>query len=520
MATERLSMRKTREILRQKWELGRSHREVAFSVGSSASTVAETVLRARTAGLDWAEVQRLSDDGLDQRLYRTTAKASSSTGAERAVPDCAYLHRERRKPGVTLELLHHEYLEQHANGYRYSQFCDIYRRWLSKRGLTMRQEHRAGEKLFVDYSGKKPSIVDGKTGERVEVELFVAVLGASNYTYAEATASQQSHDFIASHVRALQYIGGVPGALVPDQLKSGVTKACRYEPGIQRTYEELAQHYGTTVLPARPAKPRDKAKVETGVLVAQRWILARLRNQTFFSIDELNERIWELLEELNARTMRVYRVSRRALFEQLDAPALKPLPSERFVYGEWSWARVNIDYHVEVDGHYYSVHYSLVHQKLEARATATSVEVYVNGQRHTSHARSYQRGRHTTKPEHMPKAHQKQLEWTPSRIITWAGTVGPQTAALASAIIEERAHQEQGYRSCLGILRLGKRYGNERLEAACARAFAVGARSYRHVDSILNKGLDRLPLPATTEATTETRPPVEHENIRGRDYYN
>jgi len=515
MATERLSMRKTREILRQKWELGGSNREVALSVGTSASTVADALSRARAAALDWATVQGLGDDALEQRLYRTPPAAA---GTARPMPDCAYLHTERRKPGVTLELLHLEYLEQHPGGYQYTQFCEIYRRWAKQRGVTMRQEHRAGEKLFVDYSGKKPHIVDTKTGERVEVELFVAVLGASNFTYAEATATQQSYDWIASHVRALTYIGGVPGALVPDQLKSGVAKSCRYEPGIQRTYEEMAQHYGTTVLPARPAKSRDKAKVEVGVQIVQRWILARLRNQTFFSLEALNERIAELLEELNARTMRVYRASRRELFDKLDAPALKPLPSERFVYGAWSWAKVNLDYHVEVDGHYYSVDHGLIHEKLEVRTTATTVELFFDGKRHTSHARSYERGRHTTKPEHMPKAHQKHLEWTPTRIINWAATVGPKTAELARAIIEERRHPEQGYRSCLGIMRLGKRYGDERLEAACARALAASARSYRHVDSILKKGLDRISATDSPDATE--RPPVAHENIRGRDYYN
>ena len=515
MATERLSMRKTREILRQKWELKRSNREVAFSVGSSPSTVSETVSRADAAELDWSAVQHLGDEELEQRLYH---RPPAPTG-ERAQPDCVYLHTERHKPGVTLELLHLEYLEKHPSGYRYSQFCEIYRQWLRQRRLSMRQEHRAGEKLFVDYSGKKPHYIDPKTGEPIEVELFVAVLGASSYTYVEASATQKSHDFIASHVRAFEYFNGVPGALVPDQLKSAVVQSCRYEPGINRTYEELAQHYGTTVLPARPAKPRDKAKVEAGVQVAQRWILARLRHQTFFSLEELNERIAELLEELNARIMRVYRASRRQLFEKLDVPALKPLPSQRFVYGEWSRVMVNIDYHVEVDGHYYSVDHSLLHAKAEARATATTVEIYVNGARHTSHVRSYARGRHTTKPEHMPKAHQKHLEWTPTRIVAWAASVGPKTAVLARAILDERAHPEQGYRSCLGILRLGKRYGNERLEAACARAVAAGARSYRHVDSILKKGLDRLP-PTPAARATETRPPVEHENIRGRDYYN
>jgi transposase len=514
MATERLSMRKTREILRQKWEMRRSHREVAFSVCTSASTIADTVSRATMAGLDWAQVQLLSDEALEGRMYRG---APSPMGRERPMPDCAYLHTERRKVGVTLDLLHHEYLEQHPDGYRYTQFCEIYRRWTKQRRLTMRQAHRAGEKAFIDYSGKKPHYIDPKTGERIEAELFVAVLGVSNYTYAEATASQKGYDFIGSHVRALEYFCGAPEVLVPDQLKSGVTQACRYEPEIQHTYEEMAQHYGTTVIPARPKKPRDKAKVEAGVLIAQRWILARLRNQTFFSLDALNERIAELLEELNARTMKVYRVSRRELFEKLDAPALKPLPAERFVFGEWAHAGVNIDYHIEIEGHYYSCHYLLVGERVEARFTATTVEIFFDGKRHASHARSYERGRFTTKAEHRPKAHQD--KWPPSRIISWAeDTVGPRTAELVRTVLQECRHPERGYRSCMGIMRLSKRYGSERLEAACARALLVKARSYRHVDSILKNGLDRLPLPSETTAMEE-RPPIEHENIRGRDEY-
>lgn len=511
MATERLSMRHVREILRLKWVVGLSHREVARSVGLSAGAVGGTISRAKAAALSWDEVAALDEDALEQRLYGPRLPST----AERPMPDWAYVHTERRRIGVTLELLHLEYLERHPDGYRYTAFCEHYRQWLKARRLTMRQEHRAGEKTFVDYSGKKPHYIDPKTGEPVEVELFVAVLGASNYTYVEATATQQGHDFIASHVRAFAFLGGVTAALVPDQLRTGVTKPCRYEPGIQRTYEELAAHYGTAVVPARPAHPRDKAKVETGVLVAQRWILARLRNQRFFSLDELNERIWQLLDELNERPMRVYRASRRELFERLDRPALRSLPAERFVYGEWKVARVNIDYHIDVEGHYYSTPHTLVHEKVEARVTASTVEVFHRGQRVTSHRRSYERGRHTTQPEHMPKAHQKHLEWTPSRITHWAGTIGPSTQQLVAAILRERAHPEQGYRSCLGILRLGKRYGQERLEAACARALVAGARSYRHVESILKHGLDRVAADPATDSK-----PIDHENVRGRDYYN
>jgi transposase len=510
MATERLSMRQTREILRQKWHLGRTHREVAASLGISGGAVGTTVLRARAAGLDWAQADALSDEALEARVYGPPTPPTH----HRPVPDCAYLHAERRKPGVTLELLHLEYLEQHPGGYRYTQFCEFYRRWLKRRGVSMRQMHRAGEKLFVDYAGQKPSFIDPATGDRITAELFVAVLGASNYTYAEATLTQQVPDWIASHQRAFAFFGGVTTALVCDQLKSGVVIPCRYEPGLQRTYEEFAQHYATVILPARPAKARDKAKVEVGVQVVERWILARLRHETFFSLAALNARIAELVALLNARPMRLYRASRRELFERLDQPALRPLPPEAFVYGEWKTARVNVDYHVELHGHYYSVPYALVHEVVDVRAGVTTVEIFHRGQRVAAHRRSDVRGRHTTEAAHMPKAHQHHLEWTPSRLIDWARTIGPQTAALVEAILADRPHPEQGYRSCLGILRLAKRYGPVRVEAACARAGLVAARSYRHVDSILKHGLDQVPLAAPPALR-----PFVHEHVRGPQYY-
>lgn len=512
MATGRLSMRSIREVLRQKWVLKKSHREVARSLGLSVGAIGGLMVRTAKLGLDWASAEALPEEELEQRLYGPRV----GPGVKRPFPDPTYIHNERKKTGVTLELLHLEYLEQHPDGYRYTQFCEVYREWLKKHRLSMRQVHRAGEKLFVDYSGKKPSVVDPKTGVVTDAELFVAVLGASNYTYAEATETQSGPDWIASHARTHSFLGGVPGAWVPDQLKSGVTRSCLYEPGIQRTYEEMARHYGTVVLPARPAHARDKAKVEGGVLIAQRWILARLRNQTFFSFGELNERIGDLLEDLNNRKMRLYGASRRELFERLDKPALKPLPSDPFTYAEWKQVRVNIDYHVEVDHHFYSAPHELVHEQLEARFTVTTVELFRAGVRITSHPRSFVRGTHTTKAEHMPKAHQKHLEWTPSRITGWAETIGPQTKELVVAILADRPHPEMGYRSCLGILRLAKQYGKERLESAAARAVAVRARSYRHVESILKNSLDRLPLPASTEPSS----PVHHENIRGRNYYN
>lgn len=512
MATERLSMRRTREILRLKWELGKSHRETARSLGVSVGVVASTMTRAKHAGLTDALVRELDDEALERRLY---GEPGTRGRRHRPQPDMAHIDLELRRPGVTLELLHVEYLREHPDGYKYTRFCDLYRTWRNRQGRSMRQVHRAGEKMFVDYSGKKAYVIDRKTGEARPVELFVAVLGASNYTYVEATWTQQSTDWIASHARALEYFGGVPGAIVPDQLKSGVTRSCRYEPQVQRTYREMAEHYGTAVLPARPRKPQDKAKVEVAVQVAQRWILARIRNERFFSLAGLNARIAELLTELNARIMRRYGKSRRELFEALDQPALRPLPSQRYVHGVWKTARVNIDYHIEVERHYYSVPHALVGELVEVRTTWATVEIFYKGKRVASFHRSREVGRHTTQPEHMPKAHQKHLQWTPSRLIRWAAKMGPDTARLVRAILEERIHPEQGYRSCLGILRLEKRYGAERLEAASGRALRGGARSYKHVQAILKRGLDRVPWPDETPSA----PAIEHDNVRGPDYY-
>ena len=510
MTTERLSMRSIREILRQKWGLGCSHREVAASLGLSVGVIAATLQRARAAGLEWSVVAGLDDLTLETRLY------GASAAGRRPLPDPASLHTERKKPGVTLELLHQEYLAQHPTGYRYTQFCDYYRQWCQARRLSMRQVHRAGEKLFVDYSGKKPTVVDPETGEVRAVELFVAVWGASNYTFAEATATQQVGDWLGSHVHAFEFFGGVPGAVVPDQLKTGVTGSCRYEPELQRSYEELAGHYGTVILPARPASPRDKAKVEVGVQVAQRWILARVRHETHVGLGALNRRIRELLDELNQRVMRHYRTSRRALFVDLDQPALKPLPTTRFEPGNWKWVRANIDYHVELGGHFYSVPFTLRQERLELRSTPTTVEIFHRGQRVAAHIRQFARGRHTTIPAHMPHSHQQHLEWTPTRLMRWAGTLGPSVEALVTAMLDERAHPEQGYRSCLGLLRLGKQYGEARLDAACARAVHGGARSYRHVAAILKHGLDRL------SASVERRgdqASLVHDHLRGSHYY-
>jgi transposase len=467
--------------------------------------------RAKRAGLSWPLPEELDDAALEAKLFSEVFRAISP----KAPPDCAWIHRELRRKGVTLQLLHLEYLEAHPGGYRYSQFCELYKRFREKLHPTMRQVHRAGEKVFVDFSGLRPEIVDPKTGEVHEVELFVGVLGASNYTYAEAVESQELRHWIATHVRMLEYFGCSPELFVPDNLKSGVTRPCRYEPGVNRSYDDMARHYGATVIPARSGHAKDKAKVESGVQVAQRWILAALRNRTFFSLAELNEAIAEKLEILNSRPMQKLKVSRRELFETLDRPALKPLPSNRYTLAFWKTVTVNIDYHVDVDHNYYSVPYQLVREKVEARFTTATVEIYFKGKRVASHSRLAGRGKHSTPSEHTPRAHRAHAEWTPSRIISWAKKSGPATGRVVPRILESKRHPEQGYRACLGIIRLGRTHGGDRLEAACRRAEQLGAFTYRTVKNVLSSGADRLPL--DEEESLFATP--EHPNIRGATYY-
>ena len=515
MANPRLRMHKNREILRQKWALDRSHREVARSVGVSVGVVGKTVERAVKAELDWGAIEALDDDTLARRLY---GEAEQGSPRPRPLPDFAALHIERQRKGVTLQLLHLEYLEQHPRGYRYTQFCDYYRAWLKRQKLSMKIRHYPGDKAFVDYSGAKLYLTDPKTGEHSGVELFVGVLGASGYIFAEASPSQRGPDFIQSHIHMLEYFGGVPGAMVPDQLRSAVSRPCRYDPKIQRTYEALAEHYGTTVIPARPRRPKDKAKAELSVQIAQRWIIAVLRKERFATIDVLNVRVAELLERINSRVMKKYGKSRLELFEALDRPALKRLPLDRFQYFDQKAARVNIDYHIEVDGHYYSVPYTLAGEVVEARYTASTVEVFLGRNRVASHVRSFERGGFTTIAEHMPRAHREALDWNPSRLIRWARESGPNAAELVETILRERRYPEHGYRACLGICRLRKKYGPERLEAACTRGLRIGARSYRNIASILKTGLDRKPLPDAPPVAEG--PLLHHTNIRGPRHYN
>lgn len=507
-------MRKIKEVLRLHFEKGLSAREIARSLDIGRGTIRNYLHRVEQVGLSWPLAPEIDEATLEHRLFPTIPLVSPE---KRQMPTMEYLHQELKKKGVTLQLLWQEYKEKCPEGYQYSQFCHRYHQWAKKLDPCLHQEYRAGEKLFVDYAGQTMEIIDPETGEIHKAQIFVATLGASNYTFAEATLSQDLSSWIQSHVHAFEFFQGVTEILVPDNLRDAVTRSCRYEPDLNASYREMAEYHGAVIIPARVSRPRDKAKVESGVLQVERWVLAPLRHRTFFSLSELNEAIQKQLEFLNNRPFEKLQATRKSLFETLEKPVLKPLPIHQFVFAEWKTARVNIDYHIEVDRHYYSVPYQLIHEKVEVRLTGTTMEVFFKGHRVASHLRSYLPGRYTTLPEHMPKAHQKYLEWTPSRLIQWAGTIGPQTQKLLSFILENRPHPEQGYRSCLGVLRLKNRYSSQRLEAACARALAFKAYSYKNVESILKNGLDQQPL---ERSSSQTRLPLlEHENLRGRHYY-
>lgn len=505
-------MRRIKEVLRLHHESGLGQRQIGRALGISHATVREYLRRAGESGVSWPLPAALSETQLEQRLFPPLIMMPAG---ERPLPDWAALHKELKRKGVTLFLLWQEYKAVYPDGYQYSWFCERYRAWASKVDVSMRQTHKAGEKMFVDYAGQSLPITNPRTGEIREAQVFVATLGASSYTYAEATWTQTLPDWIGSHTRAFAFFGGVTEILVPDNLKSGVTTACRYEPGINRTYMDMAAHYGTAIIPARARKPKDKAKVESGVQVVGRWILAGLRNRTFFSLGEANAAIAELLTRLNDRPFQKLPGSRREMFETLEGSTLKPLPAQPYTYAEWEKARVHIDYHVEVDGHYYSVPYQLIKQSLHVRITAHTVECFLKGQRVASHRRSSCKGRHTTVTGHMPKAHQQYAEWTPQRLVRWAASHGPNTSGVVEAILRKRAHPQQGFRSALGLMRLGKQYGPQRLENACERALATGATAYRSVASILKENLDKQPV----QKAQESDEPIEHGNIRGAGYY-
>jgi transposase len=505
-------MRKIKEVLRLKWGKGMSNRQIATSCGIGRPTVAEYLRRAQEAGVSWPLSTDLDDTRLERMLFPPVPDLPAQF---RGIPDWQAIHQELRHKHVTLFLLWQEYRADHPDGYQYSWFCEHYRAWQGKLDMVMRQDHRAGEKLFVDYAGQTVPVIDRATGEIRGAQIFVAVLGASNYTYAEATWTQGLPDWIGSHQRALRFLGGVPELVVPDNLRSGVSKAHRYEPDTNPTYQDMASHYGIAVLPTRVRRPRDKAKVEGGVLVVERWILAALRHRQFFSLRELNAAISELLVKLNNRPFRKLPGCRREHFEQLDRPALQPLPAEPYVYAEWKKARVHIDYHVAVDGHYYSVPHALIKREVDVRMTHNTIECFHRGERVASHQRSNLKGRHTTVAAHMPESHRQAGEWSPERLLKWAAKAGPATEKLIRTVMASRKHPQQAYRSCLGILRLGNAYGNERLEAACRRALMLGSCRYKSIESILKHRLDEQPL----EEQQELALPDTHDNIRGPAYY-
>ncbi len=510
MPGQRLPMRKIRDVLRLRAG-GMSKRKIAASLSIGVTAAGECVRRARRAGLIWPLPQELSDAALELRLYPPPQTTATN---QRPQPDWAAIHRELRRPGVTLQLLWEEHRGTHPDGYGYSRYCELYRAWEGRLSPTMRQLHVAGERMFVDYAGTTLEVMDGTTGEARVCQLFVAALGASNYTYAEATFTQRLVDWIGSHVRAFAFFDGVTAQIVSDNLRSGITKACFYEPAVNRTYAEMAAHYDTAVVPARPRKPRDKAKVEVAVQVATRWIIAKLRNRRFFSLDEINAAIREQVAQLNDRVTRHLGTSRRSLFDELERPALKKLPVEPYLYAEWKECKVGLDYHVEVERHYYSVPHALLRETVWARITARTIEVFHRGKRVAAHIRSSSNRRHTTVREHMPSSHRRYADWTPERIRRQAGEIGRNTATLVEIIMRERAHPEQGFRASIGIIRLARSHGRDRLEAACGRALEIGARSFTSVNSILKNNLEaKRPAPAADG------PSIAHPNIRGPRYF-
>ena len=519
MAQRRLSMRSVHEVLRLRYELKCSLREIAVAVGISLSTVSGYLRRAEAAGISWPLPEEMDDAALTAALFPPKAAAA------RPEPDWADIHRQltgkrdergkgKRVKGMTLQTLWLEYLESNPGGYRYSRFCDLYKQWRGRVDVVMRQNYRAGEKVFVDYAGPTFEVVDRSTGEVLEVMVFVGVLAASNYTFVDVSRSRSLPDWTMSHVRMFEYFGGAPELVICDNEKAAVTKASRYEPVINRTYQEMAAHYGAGVLAAGPAKPRWKAKAEVGVQIVERQIMAPLRNHTFFSLDELRAAVMPRLAKLNGKPFQKLPGCRRSWFEELDLPALRPLPGQRYEYAEWRKATVNIDYHIQADYRLYSVPHSLARKKVDVRMTAHTVEVFFNGRRVAAHQRLSRRGAYATDREHMPAAHRAHAEWRPSRLIRWAGTIGPDTAAFVKELLESRPHPEHGYRSCLGLMSLCRIYPNGRIEAACRRALRIRTLSYSSVKSILASGLDRA-----DDEQHELDLPTDHAHIRGPDYY-
>jgi len=510
-------MRKIREILRLRYEAGMAYRGIANALNIGYGTVVDYLNRAERAGLGWPIPEGLVERDLGRLLFPTQAVSGQRRFTE---PDFATVCVELKGKGVTKLLLWQEYRQQHADdGYSYAQFCHRYRVWLGCQRRSMRQLHRAGEKLFVDYCGPTMAIVNPDTGECRQAQVFVAVLGASNYTFACASWSQKQADWLQAHVKAFEYFGGVPELIVPDNLKSAVRKTHRYDPDINPSYQQLASHYQCAIVPARPYKPKDKSKAEVGVQIVERWIMARLRHRTFFTLASLNQAIRGLLEDLNQRPFKKLPGTRHSQFEQLDKPVLRALPAQPYRYAHIKKARVHIDYHIEYDKHYYSVPHPLVKQEVEVQATDRTVAIYRYGQRIASHARSYRQGAHSTCQEHMPNAHRAMHDWSPQRFLNWAGDIGPETRELVSCLLQEKRHIEQSYRRVLALLSNAKKYGRERLNSACGRALLIGSPTRSSVESILKQGLDKVPMESPDNAVQDELSLDHHENVRGEDYY-
>ena len=510
-------MRKIKDILRLRYEVGLAYRGIASALHIGYGTVVDYLNRAQRAGLGWPVPDGLNERDLGRLLFTTQPVSGQRRFTE---PDFPAICQELKRKGVTKQLLWQEYRQCHPDdGYSYAQFCHRYQVWLGCQQRSMRQVHRAGEKLFVDYCGPTMAIVNPDTGEFRQAQIFVAVLGASNYTFSCASWSQKQADWHHAHVQAFEFFGGVPELVVPDNLKSAVRKTHRYDPDINPSYQQLATHYQCAIVPARPYKPKDKAKAEVAVQIVERWIMARLRHQTFFTLASLNQAIRALLEELNQRPFKKLPGTRLSQFEQLDKPALRALPAQPYQYTHIKKARVHIDYHIEYDKHYYSVPHQLVKQEVEVQASDSAVAIYYQGQRVASHPRSYRPGAHSTCQEHMPQAHQAMHDWSPERFLNWAGDIGAETREVVRYLLQEKRHIEQSYRRVLALLGNAKKYGRERLNKACGRALLIGSPTRSSVESILKQGLDQVALEPPQNAVQEELDLDDHENVRGETYY-
>lgn len=512
-------MRKIHTVLRLFHEAGLTQRAIARSQEIGRGTVSNYLTRAANAGLSWPLPPELDERALEIALFPESDEALAQK--KFTEPDYLAIHIDLKSAGMTKQLAWEEYRQVHGNyGYSYSQFCHRYRTWLGRQRRSMRQVHIAGEKVFVDYCGPTIPIVNARDGTFINAQIFVAVLGASNYTFACAHASQKEADWIDAHIKAAQFFGGWSTLTIPDNLKSGVTKTDRYVPVLNASYEQWADHYRTAIIPARPYKPQDKSKAENGVLVVERWILARLRKRTFFSLGELNDAIAELLVDLNNRPFKKLPGSRRSLFEQIEQAKLIPLPSQSYEYQHVKNARVNIDYHIEYDKHYYSVPHMLVGARVEVRASARMINVYNGGKRVACHTRSTQRYAHSTLKEHMPESHRHYAEWTPERFEQWSSDIGKATHGVVCQMLKAKRHPQQSFRSIMALKALTKKYDRVRLENACARALQIGSPTRTSVQSILKKGLDTLSPEEEQEARENADAHLkEHDNLRGSEYY-